>query len=107
MSFKPLDRARNIYAEYPRQFWILIGSLFIDRLGGALIFPFFSLYITKRFDVGMTEVGLLFGLFAITSIAGSMFGGAISVGGPDVGTRNTSQRVVASLTTRIPAPADT
>jgi MFS family permease len=78
MSFKLLDRIRNIYNEYPRQFWILIGALFIDRLGGALIFPFFSLYITKRFDVGMTQVGLLFGLFAITSIAGSMFGGALT-----------------------------
>ncbi len=78
MSFKPLDRARNIFNEYPRQFWVLIGALFIDRMGGALIFPFFSLYITKRFDVGMTEVGLLFGLFAITSIAGNMFGGALT-----------------------------
>jgi len=78
MSFQPLDRVRTVYDEYPRQFWVLIGALFIDRLGGAFIFPFFSLYITKRFGVGMTQVGLLFGLFSIASVAGSMLGGALT-----------------------------
>jgi len=42
-----IERIRSTVREYPRNFWILIGSLFIDRLGGALIFPFFSLYITE------------------------------------------------------------
>lgn len=32
---KPLVRVRNIYAEYPRQFWVLILGTFIDRVGGA------------------------------------------------------------------------
>jgi len=75
---KRLARVRNIYDEYPRQFWILILGMFIDRLGGALMFPFFTLYITRKFDVGMTEVGVLFGLFSIASVVGSMFGGALT-----------------------------
>ena len=48
---------RNLYREYRRSFWILVGATFIDRLGGSLLFPFFALYITKKFNVGMTEVG--------------------------------------------------
>ena len=75
---KPLVRLRNIYDEYPRQFWVLILGTFIDRVGGALMFPFFSLYITRRFSVGMTEVGVIFGLFSVASVAGSMFGGALA-----------------------------
>jgi MFS family permease len=71
-------RIRNIYDEYPRQFWILILGMFIDRLGGALMFPFFTLYVTQKFGVGMTEVGVLFGLFSIASVTGSMFGGALT-----------------------------
>ncbi len=55
-----IKRAGSIYREYPQQFWIVVGSNFIDRVGGALIFPFFAFYITKKFQVGMTEVGLLF-----------------------------------------------
>ncbi|HBA92292.1 MAG TPA: hypothetical protein DCZ08_11305, partial [Anaerolineaceae bacterium] len=52
--------------------------MFIDRLGGALLFPFFSLYLTRKFQIDMTQVGLIFGLFAISSFIGSMVGGALT-----------------------------
>ncbi len=77
-THKPLERIRYIYAEYPRQFWVLILGTFIDRIGGALMFPFLTLYITRKFGVGMTEVGVIFGLFSIASVVGSMFGGALT-----------------------------
>jgi MFS family permease len=77
-----LDRQRqairSLYAEYPRPFWTLVGVTFIDRLGGALLFPFFALYITQKFNVGMTQVGILFALFSVSSVIGSMLGGALS-----------------------------
>jgi MFS family permease len=75
---KKLNQAHAIYDEYPRQFWVLILGSFIDRLGGALLFPFFTLYITRKFGVGMTTVGVIFGVFSIASVVGSMFGGALS-----------------------------
>jgi len=73
-----LNRIRTIYDEYPQPFWILMLGSFIDRLGGALLFPFFSLYITFRFGVGMTEVGILFALFSIAAFAGNALGGALT-----------------------------
>jgi len=73
-----IKRVDNIYREYPRQFWIIVGSNFIDRIGGGMIFPFFALYITKQFQVGMTEVGLLFALFSISDMFGNMIGGALT-----------------------------
>ncbi len=73
-----IKRVREAYYEYPGQFWILILGTFIDRLGGALMFPFFTLYITRKFDVGMTEVGVFFGLFSIASLMGSSLGGAMT-----------------------------
>jgi MFS family permease len=72
------QKLTNIYHEYPRAFWTLVGVTFIDRLGGALLFPFFALYITKKFNVGMTEVGVLFALFSLSSFIGSMLGGALT-----------------------------
>jgi MFS family permease len=69
-------RLRAVYDEYPPQFWMLILGIFIDRLGGALVFPFLTLYITKKFGIGMTELGLLIGLFSITNLVGSTLGGA-------------------------------
>lgn len=68
----------NLYYEYPRPFWTLLGVSFIDRLGGALLFPFFALYITQKFNVGMTQVGFLFTAFSISSFIGAMLGGALS-----------------------------
>jgi MFS family permease len=47
-------------------------------LGGALIWPFLSLYVTQKFNVGMTQVGVIFGIAAIASIFGSILGGALS-----------------------------
>jgi len=64
--------------EFPRTFWTLMVASFIDRLGGFLLFPFFTLYITRKFQVGMTTVGIIFGLFSITGILGSSVGGALT-----------------------------
>lgn len=76
---KPLPaRIRETFAEYPSQFWIVVGGTFVDRLGGAMLFPFFTLYLTRKFEIGMTEVGAIFGMFSISSFIGSMIGGAMT-----------------------------
>lgn len=74
----PIERLRGVYKEYPRQFWVLVLGAFIDRLGGALMFPFLTLYVTRKFEVGMTQVGVLFLIFSTSSVVGSMIGGALS-----------------------------
>ena len=73
-----VNRATKIYREFPPNFWTLMSAMFIDHLGGALLFPFFALYITWKFDVGMTEVGYLFAIFSIASFAGNMVAGALT-----------------------------
>ncbi len=73
-----MKRALQIYHEYPRDFWMMVVVNFVDRLGGSLLFPFFALYITKKFNVGMTEVGGLFAVFFVSSFIGSFPGGALT-----------------------------
>lgn len=51
---------------------------FIDRLGGALLYPFFALYITSKFGVGMTQVGLLFATYSVSGLIGTSIGGALA-----------------------------
>ena len=72
------QRLHDIYDDYPQQFWLLIGATFIARMGNALIFPFFALFITDRFNVGMTEVGVLMGIFALSGMVGGTIGGALA-----------------------------
>jgi len=71
-------KLRATFNEYPRIFWVLVGSAFIDRVGGTMIQPFFALYITEKFDVGMTQAGILLGIFSVCGLIGSMIGGAIT-----------------------------
>lgn len=73
-----LNKITATYHEYPRTFWMMILVNFIDRLGGSLLFPFFALYLTKRFNVGMTEVGVLFAVFFISGFIGAFPGGALT-----------------------------
>jgi MFS family permease len=73
-----MNRALQLYREYPRDFWMMIGVNFVDRLGGSLLFPFFALYITQKFEVGMTQVGVLFAAFSVSSFIGAFPGGALT-----------------------------
>ncbi len=73
-----ITRFRKVFNEYSKTFWLIILAMFIDQLGGMLIFPFFGLYITSKYNVGMTEVGVLFTIFALTGVIGSILGGALT-----------------------------
>ena len=69
---------KDTYNEFPRTFWTLVGASFIDRLGGTMIFPFFALYVTQKFNVGMTQAGVLLAIFSVSGLVGSMIGGALT-----------------------------
>lgn len=71
-------RIRTVYDEFPRLFWVVVGVSFIDRIGSTLLFPFFALYITQKFNVGMTEAGVLLGLSSLFGLIGSTIGGALT-----------------------------
>ncbi|MBN2303246.1 MAG: MFS transporter, partial [Anaerolineae bacterium] len=73
-----LNRLRDLYKEYPQQFWLLAGASFIDMTGNALVFPFFALFLTDKFDVSMTRVGVIFGVFAVAGMIGGTIGGALA-----------------------------
>ncbi len=78
MLRKYLGRIQSVYAEFPQQFWVVVAVSFIDRIGGTLLFPFFALYITQRFEVGMTTAGIILGLFSVFGLIGGFLGGALA-----------------------------
>jgi MFS family permease len=72
------QKIKALYNEFPPTFWFLVLITYIDHLGGSLVFPFFSLYVTQKFGVGMTQVGLLFTIFAGSGFVGGFMGGALT-----------------------------
>ena len=73
-----LERTKKTYHDYPSAFWIYNLVVFIDRLGGFMLYPFFALYLTQRYGIGMSTVGLIFAIFSISGMVGSTLGGAIA-----------------------------
>jgi MFS family permease len=73
-----LKKLQTTYAEFPSLFWIVVVTQFIDSIGSTLLFPFFALYITQKFGVGMTEAGVLLGMSSLFGLVGSMIGGALT-----------------------------
>ena len=73
-----LANFKKIYHEYPKAFWIYNIIVFIDRFGGFMLFPFFALYLTKKFEIGMSTVGILFAIFSVSGFVGSAIGGALT-----------------------------
>ncbi len=69
---------RKIYYQFPVRFWIVVLASFIGGVGGTLLFPFFALYITQKFNVGMTTAGIILGLFSVFGLVGGMIGGALA-----------------------------
>ncbi len=73
-----IRRTRSVIDEFPRRFWVLVFASFVDTVGRTMIFPFFALYVTQRFGVGMTEAGVLLAIFSISGFIGNMLGGGLT-----------------------------
>src|SRR5262245_57032472 len=73
-----LNSLRKTYHEFPSLFWLIVATYFIDSIGSTLLFPFFALYITERFGVGMTQAGILLGMSSLFGLMGSIAGGALT-----------------------------
>src|SRR5215203_1106877 len=71
-------RLNKVYHEFPSLFWTVVAIRFVDGIGGTLLFPFFALYITEKFNVGMLEAGILLGISSLFGLIGGMFGGALT-----------------------------
>ena len=73
-----LQNVKNTYNSFPPLFWVVVVTLFIDSVGSTLLFPFFALFITQKFGVGMTQAGILIGMSSLFGLIGSVIGGALT-----------------------------
>ena len=72
------EKIQNVYQAFPPPFWVLMLGTFIDRLGTNLIMPFLAIYVVERFDAKITQVGLIYTIFAVGSGAGNFLAGALA-----------------------------
>jgi MFS family permease len=72
-----MTRLRDTRNDYPGQFWTLFFGTLINSAGSNLVFPFFSLYFTRQLGYSMTQMGVIFTLYAVSSMVSQLVGGEL------------------------------
>ncbi|TFH29761.1 MAG: MFS transporter [Promethearchaeota archaeon] len=72
------NNLKSNYNQFPKNFWMVAFTSFIDQLGSFILMPFIALYITARYDIGMTQVGFIFAIVGAGNMIGGILGGALT-----------------------------
>lgn len=72
------ENLKATYNQFPRTYWVVAGTHFIDVIGNTLLMPFFALYVTQKFGVGMTQAGIILATNSVAGMIGSTIGGALA-----------------------------
>jgi len=73
-----LGKLKNIYAAYPRQFWLMIMGLVIATAGGSMVWPFMLIYASGKLDLPLSTIAILISINAGTGILSSLLAGTLA-----------------------------
>jgi len=73
-----LQRLRNLYDEYPRQYWLMITGVVISTAGGSMIWPFILIYASGKLHQPLSTVATLISINAGTGLASSFLAGTLA-----------------------------
>jgi MFS family permease len=71
-----LQSLRSVMDRYPRQFWLLLAGNLVSATGGAMIWPFLSIYLRQRLDLPLATIASLLTLNAVMGILSSFIAGS-------------------------------
>jgi MFS family permease len=71
-----LQSIRSVMDRYPRQFWLLLAGNLVSATGGAMIWPFLSIYLRQRLDLPLATIASLLTLHAVMGILSSFIAGS-------------------------------
>jgi MFS family permease len=73
-----LRRFHNLYAQYPRQYWLMIVGLVISTAGGSMIWPFMLIYAGSKLDLPLSTLATLISINAASGLFTSFLAGAVA-----------------------------
>ncbi len=75
---KLLNSLRNLYHEYPRQYWLMITGIVISTAGGSMIWPFLVIYASNKLNMPLSTVAALISINAGTGLIASFVAGTLA-----------------------------
>lgn len=75
---KLINSLKNLYNQYPRQYWLMITGIVIATAGGSMIWPFLVIYASKKLDMPLSTVAALISINAGTGLVASLAAGTLT-----------------------------
>ena len=73
-----LQKIKNLYHEYPRQYWLMITGVVISTAGGSMIWPFLLIYVSAKLNMPLSTVATLISINAGTGLLSSFIAGTLA-----------------------------
>jgi len=73
-----LGKLKNLYNEYPRQYWLMITGIVISTAGGSMIWPFMLIYASGKLHLPLSTVATLISINAGTGLLASFLAGTLA-----------------------------
>ena len=74
----PIQSLRNLYYQYPRQYWLMITGIVLATAGGSMIWPFLLIYASGKLDLPLSTVAALISINAGTGLLSSLVAGTLA-----------------------------
>ncbi len=71
-------KLKSLYAEYPRQFWLMVAGIIISTAGGSMIWPFLLIYASGKLNLPLSAVATLISINAGTGLFASFLAGTLA-----------------------------
>src|SRR5574339_808145 len=75
---KPIITLKNVYNEYPRQYWLMITGVVLSTAGGSMIWPFLIIYASGKLNMPLSTVAALISINAGTGLLSSFIAGTLA-----------------------------
>ncbi len=70
-------RLGQTWHQFPPQFWLMVGGMFLSLAGTSMVWPFLALYVSARLQIPLAEVGILITLQALAGAVGTLLAGLL------------------------------
>ncbi|MGE5462320.1 MAG: MDR family MFS transporter [Syntrophothermus sp.] len=75
---KVINTLRNLYRQYPPQYWLMIAGIVLATAGGSMIWPFLTIYASGKLDLPLSKVATLISINAATGLVSSLIAGTLA-----------------------------
>lgn len=72
------SKLKNLFSQYPHQFWLMVAGIVISTAGASMIWPFLLIYAGGKLNLPLSTVATLISINAGTGLLASFLAGTLT-----------------------------